>query len=81
VHQAIDTIEELLRQGEVALRQKDIAQVQLGVGNRLRIVSLPGSLGPPSVEVEGATQVPSLHPEPSEAIQEVVLLDLTTHLF
>ena len=81
VHQAVDAVEELLGQRQVALRQKDVAQVQLGVGNGLVIVPLPGPLGPLSVEINGALQVPALAGEPPQAVEQAVAIDLVAHLF
>ena len=72
VHETVDSIEELLSQGKVALHQEDIAQVELGVGNHLVVAPLPGLLGPLSVEVEGAVQVPEFDVEPPEAVEEAV---------
>ena len=47
VRQTVDPVEVFLGQYEVALQQKDVAQIEFRIGDHLRIPPLSGLLQPP----------------------------------
>jgi hypothetical protein len=77
----VDSIEERLTLGDVALGYEDIAQGQLGIGDHLVVTPPSGSFGALSVKVKGALEVPELAIELPEAVEEAKATDLGTHLF
>jgi hypothetical protein len=78
--EAVDSVEELLGQHEVALGQENVTEVDLGIGNRLRVTPLPSPFGSMPVEVEGLIQVSKLHVEPPKAVEETLAIDFVAHL-
>ncbi len=74
-------VEDLVGERQVAREETDVAQVELGVGDRFVVSPLPRSFAPAAVELTRAIQISALDVEPPERVQIAGRVVLVADLF
>src|SRR5262245_6498093 len=69
LHEAMGPYEVVAGRGEIPLQQRDVAEVELGVGEGLVITAPTTALRRAPIQFAGRTEISALHVDPTDGVQ------------